>query len=181
MKTTFKIYFLCFNTLGLCPNSHFDDGYLCISRKYVIPQRKNIVKILPQIGSNIFASYKLQSRELQQNTIESYFLGFFIKSADSTDINIEYLLAYVQQGDQYVFSFTLLKKISLQYYICLYHYLQLIKCFSVKNESIWIGFWSNLTEIVIGIANVELTIYETVQLPSTLLPYISAICVGFCI
>jgi len=105
-----NLYVLWF--LGLCPDAYFDDGYLCISRKYVIPLRNNIVKILPQIGSSeLFTTYSLRSRDFQQSTIESYFLGFFIKSADSTDINIEYLLAYVQQGDQYVFTFSLLKKI----------------------------------------------------------------------
>jgi len=56
-----------------------------------------------------------------------------------------------------------------------------MKCFNVKNESIWIGFWSDLTQIFIAIANAELTFYETALLPSTLLPYISSICAGFCI
>jgi len=55
-----------------------------------------------------------------------------------------------------------------------------MKCFNIRNESIWIGFWSDLTQITIAIANAELTFYETAQLPSTLLPYISSICAGFC-
>ena len=78
----------------------------------MIPLRENTVKTLPQIGSDLFASHELKSRDFGQSTIESYFLGFFIKLSDSSDINIEYLLAYVRQGDQDVFSFSLQKKIS---------------------------------------------------------------------
>ena len=53
----FNISLICLYFLGSCASSYFDDGYLCVSEKFRIPLKSNIVQLIPQIDSDLFSSY----------------------------------------------------------------------------------------------------------------------------